>query len=453
MCTSPKLTLKEFDGDVTKWGTFWDSFESAIHGNPKPSAIYYLHSLIKGSAAEAKAGLALISSNYEEAVTLLKKRFGIKQQRISKHMEVLLNLEPVTSSRNTKSLIHLYDKVKIQCLKSLGVTPSSYGSVLASILMSKIPHDLCLIVKSPEYDKIIKDHIDQGIVEVVEDPWCMNTNKLHYLPHHGIIRENKLTTKLRVVYNASAKNNGPSLNDCLYAGPSFGQRITDILFRFRLYPVALVTDIEKAFLMICIAEDDRDVLRFLWLEDIKNELPRIQVLRFTRVVFGVSSSPFLLNATIKHHIQSYLTRDPQFVTKFEQSIYVDDVGPTMMMRHSSFMRRRRLDWQKVVSISASLLPTPQSCKRINLQEVIGVTQFHTGQSEKIAAENFCWNPTATFVAARTRVFPLQEHSIPRLELLGALLLSKLLASVSAALMVELELEPSTCFTDSKVALF
>ena len=74
MCTSPKLTLKEFDGDVTKWGTFWDSFESAIHGNPKPSAIYYLHSLIKGSAAEAKAGLALISSNYEEAVTLLKKK-------------------------------------------------------------------------------------------------------------------------------------------------------------------------------------------------------------------------------------------------------------------------------------------------------------------------------------------------------------------------------------------
>ena len=61
--------------------------------------------------------------------------------------------------------------------------------------------------------------------------------------------------------------------------------------------------------------------------------------------------------------------------------------------------------------------------------------------------------TAKFVAARTRVSPLQEHSIPRLELLGALLLSRLLASVSAALMVELELDPPTCFTDSKVALF
>ena len=61
--------------------------------------------------------------------------------------------------------------------------------------------------------------------------------------------------------------------------------------------------------------------------------------------------------------------------------------------------------------------------------------------------------TAKFVAAKTRVSPLEEHSIPRLELLGALLLSRLQASVSAALMVELELDPPTCFTDSKVALF
>ena len=201
---------------------------------------------------------------------------------------------------------------------------------------------------------------------MVEDPWRMNTNKLHYLPQHGIIREDNLTMKLRVIYDASAKNNGPSLNDCLYAGPSICQRITDILFRFRLYPVALVADIEKAFLMIFVAEDERDVLRFLWLEDIKNELPRIQVLRFTRVVFGVSSSPFLLNATIKHHIQSYQTRDPQFVTKFEQSIYVDDVtsGANNDEEAFQFYEKAKIRLaEKVVSISSSLLPTPQSCKR------------------------------------------------------------------------------------------
>ena len=224
---------------------------------------------------------------------------------------------------------------------------------------------------------------------MVEDPCHMITNKLHYLPHHGIIRQDKLTTKLRVVYDASAKNDGPLLNDSLYAGPSFGQRITDILFRFRVYPVALVADIEKAFLMISVAEEDRDVLRFLWLEDIKNELPKIQVLRFTRVVFGVSSSSFLLNATIKDHIQSYQMRDPQFVTKFEQSIYVDDVtsGANNDEEAFQFYEKAKIrlaesgfNLRKFTTNSSELQA------RINLQEGIGVTQFHTGQSEKIAAE-------------------------------------------------------------------
>ena len=67
--------------------------------------------------------------------------------------------------------------------------------------------------------------------------------------------------------------------------------------------MALTGDIEKAFLMVGMAEEDRDVLRFLWVDDINKPSPEIVVLRFTRVVFGVSSSPFLLNATIKHHIE------------------------------------------------------------------------------------------------------------------------------------------------------
>ena len=135
----------------------------------------------------------------------------------------------------------------------------------------------------------------------------------------------KSTTKLRFVFDASAKTEGPSLNDCLYAGPSFGQRILDILIRFRLHRIALIADIEKAYLLIFVAEEDRDVLRFLWLDDINSQLPRIQVLRFARVVFGVAASPFLLNATLKHHIESFEQLDREFVKKFQRSIYVDDI--------------------------------------------------------------------------------------------------------------------------------
>ena len=170
----------------------------------------------------------------------------------------------------------------------------------------------------------IKDQLKGGIVEIVNDTESQN-NLIHYLPRHPVVREDKTTTKLRIVYDASAKTCGPSLNDCLYAGPKFGQSIMDILLRFRTHRTALAADIEKAFLMISVVPHDRDVLRFLWVDDINKKLPKIVTLRFTRVVFGVSSSPFLLNATIIHHVERYRDVYPQFVKILTQSIYVNDV--------------------------------------------------------------------------------------------------------------------------------
>ena len=78
--------------------------------------------------------------------------------------------------------------------------------------------------------------------------------------------------------------------------------------------------------MVGMAEEDQVVLRFLCVDDIDKFSPEIVVLRFTRVVFGVSSSPFLLNATIKHHIEQYKEADPEFVEKFLRSIYVDNLS-------------------------------------------------------------------------------------------------------------------------------
>jgi len=119
------------------------------------------------------------------------------------------------------------------------------------------------------------------------------------------VREDKSTTKLRIVYNASARENGPALNDCLHTGPSLTPVILDILIRFGVQPIALVADIEKAFLMIAVKKEDRVVLRFLWVDDVNSAEPKIVEYRFARVVFGATSSPFLLNATLLKHITSY----------------------------------------------------------------------------------------------------------------------------------------------------
>ena len=140
-----------------------------------------------------------------------------------------------------------------------------------------------------EYHAVIQEQLRLGIVEKCSDQLRQSSNDtIHYLPHHAIIRTDKQTTKLRIVYDASARDNGPSLNDCLFSGPKFDQSILDILLRFRTYKIALIADIEKTFLMVSVQEEDRNALRFLWVDDVQKSPPIIEEMRFTRVVFGVS---------------------------------------------------------------------------------------------------------------------------------------------------------------------
>ena len=69
------------------------------------------------------------------------------------------------------------------------------------------------------YDKIIRDRVKKGIVQIVEPHSHDSGQRLHYLPHHAVVRRDKETSKVRIVNNASAQCTRPSLNDCLYAGP------------------------------------------------------------------------------------------------------------------------------------------------------------------------------------------------------------------------------------------
>lgn len=92
-------------------------------------------------------------------MSILKKRFGNKQQIISKHMDALLNLETITS-HNLKGLRHFIDKVEshVRGLRALDVPSSSYGGLLSSVLMNKLPPDVRLVVSR----------------KVPEDEWCLD---------------------------------------------------------------------------------------------------------------------------------------------------------------------------------------------------------------------------------------------------------------------------------------
>ena len=134
-----------------------------------------------------------------------------------------------------------------------------------------------------------------------------------------------MTTKLQVVYDASSKTLGPSLNECLYKGLNFQLLILDLLIHFRAYRFALTADVEKAFLVIAVDEKDCDVLRFLWVDDATKEKPEICANKFTRGVFGVLSNSFLLNATVKYYLESFQGSHKAVVKKLVESTYVDDV--------------------------------------------------------------------------------------------------------------------------------
>ena len=180
-----------------------------------------------------------------------------------------------------------------------------------------------------EYDSIIKAQEKTGIIEKVSPNESISTeSKIHYVPHQAVVRKDATTTKLRIVYDASAKphKSAVALNDCLEAGPSLNPLLFDILLRFREKRVAIVADIEKAFLNIEVHEKDRDSLRFLWVDDVLRKNLSLVVYRFCRVVFGVNSSPFLLNATLRHHISKYAIHDKHFADILLRSFYVDDLA-------------------------------------------------------------------------------------------------------------------------------
>ena len=121
-----KLSIKRFGGDLTKWTTFWDAFDAAVHSNRHLSNIEkfnYLNSLLESTAAEAVTGLSLTDANYSAAVAILKKRFGNTQLIVNRHMDALLQLTAVTSHHDVKGLRRLCDAIEanVRGLKALEV--------------------------------------------------------------------------------------------------------------------------------------------------------------------------------------------------------------------------------------------------------------------------------------------------------------------------------------------
>ncbi|KAF2894389.1 hypothetical protein ILUMI_11784 [Ignelater luminosus] len=187
--------------------------------------------------------------------------------------------------------------------KSDGAVDNNYFSALSQ--MKNLTFKLLKNTRLIEYDKVIREFMDNEIAE--EIPSDCSSEKTYYMPHHPVYREDKTTSKIRVVFDASAQAPGfASLNELLYCGENLVQDIMKILLNFR---VGITAGIEKAFLQI--------------------SLSAIQEYRMTRVTFGVTSSPFLLSATLKKLFTIASTDFPETTHRLATSFYVDDLVLTV----------------------------------------------------------------------------------------------------------------------------
>ena len=168
-----KITLPKFTGDATKWTKFWDSFSSAIYTSEDLNEVdkfQYLKSLLEGAAAGTISGLPLTSSNYNDAVDLLNKRFGSKQVIISKHIEILMQLPKVSDSGDLKQLRQLLDKTEsaVRSLQGIGISIDTYGTFLTPVITAKIPQELRLILSRGMSDEWDLDTLIKSFAEELQ---------------------------------------------------------------------------------------------------------------------------------------------------------------------------------------------------------------------------------------------------------------------------------------------
>jgi hypothetical protein len=130
---------------------------------------------------------------------------------------------------------------------------------------------------------------------------------------------------MRIVFDVSARESGKnrSLNDCLETGPSLQNLLWNVFLLNRRKSIALSADLIKAFFQVLIRVGDGDSLRFHWIEN--KDPSDIEVLRFTRALFGLVQSPFFLAATLKQHLNGRRERYPKEVEEIEKCLYVDDI--------------------------------------------------------------------------------------------------------------------------------
>ncbi|CAK1584061.1 unnamed protein product [Parnassius mnemosyne] len=182
------------------------------------------------------------------------------------------------------------------------------------------------LVRSPQlkdlYSDVIDEYLEHGHMEKVPKDEINKSDSV-YLPHHAVVKLNKTTSKLRVVFDASCRdNNGVSLNSELMIGPTLQSDLRHLVMRWRLHPVCLVADIVKMYRQILISSEDIDYQRLVWRATTEQ---LIEHFRLLRVTFGTAAAPYLAVRTLHQLVYDDGKPFPLASERILNDFYMDDL--------------------------------------------------------------------------------------------------------------------------------
>lgn len=174
-----------------------------------------------------------------------------------------------------------------------------------------------------QYVQFMDEYLALGHMIRIDEQLIPQHTSCYYIPHHYVLKHSSLTTKLRVVFDASCgTGTGISLNDCLMVGPTLQQDLFTILLRFRTFIYVITTDITQMYRQVLIDKTQIYLQMIFWRSDPKDEIALYALLT---VIFGSASAAFLAIASIRKIAALEETNYPIGASTILNDFYVDDL--------------------------------------------------------------------------------------------------------------------------------
>ena len=202
------------------------------------------------------------------------------------------------------------------------------------------------LIKDPQhaaaYDRQMTEMLEMGFSrKLTEDELKSYDGPIHYVSHHAVIRPEKKSTPVRIVFNSSSSYHGHTLNDYWYKGPDLLNNLFGVLLRFRENAVAVCGDISKMYHRVLIPLEDQHVHRYLW-RDLQLDRPSDVYVK-TVLTFGDKPSSAMAQTALRRTAEDGEEIHPDAARIIKEDVYMDDICFSVPTKDNAVQMAKEID--------------------------------------------------------------------------------------------------------------